>query len=439
MDAVRAARSHARSDALGRAPLLHECVGRVPASRRQHGYAGGGRHGGGIRVLRGRDVRTDRVHESRARAQPVLRARDHHHRAHSHGQRIRGARQATDLDGAPRAGPAATEDGANRARRSRGRRAHRGGAEWRRRDRAARRTRSGGRRGALRRQRGGRVHAHRRVGPGAEGHRRPDDRWDDQSHRRAALPRHDARRRQRAGADRSPDARCAGNARANPGAGRSRERDLRSCRDVARDPDLRRLVPVGASHRRIWRHGRGARLRERGDGADHRVPMRDGARGAHRRDGRDGQGSGARHPDQGRRSAAARRRRDDRAARQDWHGHRGAADGDRRRARRDGRREWLRRDARADRGTGRLARDAKRAPGGRRDRSVREEPAHCHHGTRVVHFARRPRRERRRGACARRRRERGVDAGARHRRRVDARGGRAPGCRGKDADVRRDR
>ena len=51
------------------------------------------------------------------------------------------------------------------------------------------------------------------------------------------------------------------------------------------DRDVRRLVRRGGSRRRD--RARGARLRRRGGGADHRLPLRDGARRADRRDGRD--------------------------------------------------------------------------------------------------------------------------------------------------------
>ena len=74
-----------------------------------------------------------------------------------------------------------------------------------------------------------------------------------------------------------------------------------------------------------------ARLRRGGGGAHHRLPLRDGARGADGGDGRHRQGRAARHPHQGGRVAAARARDHHRGARQDGDGHRGEAGGDRRR------------------------------------------------------------------------------------------------------------
>ena len=58
---------------------------------------------------------------------------------------------------------------------------------------------------------------------------RPRHRRHDQPHRRVPLPRHDARRRQRARADRPADARRAGLARADPAARRPDQRRS-SCR-----------------------------------------------------------------------------------------------------------------------------------------------------------------------------------------------------------------
>ena len=94
----------------------------------------------------------------------VLRGGDHHHRADPHRQRVRGAGQAPDVGRAARARRPAAEDGARGARVE---------AEA---DvpveqvqsgdmvaRAARRAGAGGRRGPVRRERGGRVDAHRRV------------------------------------------------------------------------------------------------------------------------------------------------------------------------------------------------------------------------------------------------------------------------------------
>ena len=66
------------------------------------------------------------------------------------------------------------------------------------------------------------------------------DRRHDQPHRRVPLSRDDARRRQRARADRQADARRAGHARADPAARRPDQRRLRAGRDLDRDRDVRR-------------------------------------------------------------------------------------------------------------------------------------------------------------------------------------------------------
>ena len=71
-------------------------------------------------------------------------------------------------------------------------------------------------------------------------------------------------------------------------------------------------------------------LRGGGRRADHRLPLRDGARRADGGDGRDGRGAELGRADQGRRGAAAGGRRRHGGARQDGHGDRGPADGHRR-------------------------------------------------------------------------------------------------------------
>ena len=138
------------------------------------------------------------------------------------GQRVRGARQAADVDRAARARRAAADDRARRAphrrrRQHRDRRADRDGARGRHRPRAAGRAPARRRRDPLGRERGRRVHADGRVAARREAGGRPRHRRHDQPHRRLPLPRDDARRRQRARADRATHARRAGLARAHPG------------------------------------------------------------------------------------------------------------------------------------------------------------------------------------------------------------------------------
>ena len=68
---------------------------------------------------RGRDGRARLLPEPRRRAGRLLRGGDHHHRAHPHRQRVRGAREAADDARAARAREPAADDGARRARRRR--------------------------------------------------------------------------------------------------------------------------------------------------------------------------------------------------------------------------------------------------------------------------------------------------------------------------------
>ena len=153
---------------------------------------------------------------------------------------------------------------------------------------AAGRARAGGRRGAGRPERGGRVHGHRRADPGGEGAGQPRDRRHRQRHRRLRHARGAGRRRHAAGPDRSHGRRGAAQPRAHPAPGR---------------PGLRLVRPGGGGGGRADRAGVGTlrpgaapglRARQRGRGADHRVPVR--AR------------SGDADVDHGRRPAAAPRR-----------------------------------------------------------------------------------------------------------------------------------
>ena len=163
----------------------------------------------------------------------LLRGGDHHHRAHPHRQRVRGAGEAADDVGR------AARAGRRCSRRPRARRLPRGRSEVdvpverraarRRRDRRAPASASRWTARSLSgEQRGRRVDAHRRVDAGRE---EAGDRVIGGTINRTGalpLPRHDARRRQRARADRQADARRAGLARADPAAGRPRQRRLRA-------------------------------------------------------------------------------------------------------------------------------------------------------------------------------------------------------------------
>ena len=131
---------------------------------------------------------------------------------------------------------------------------------------------------------------------GVTGHRR-----DAQRNRGIPLSRHDARLRERALPDREADARGAGIPRANPGARRSDQRDLRTDRGLDRHRHFRRLVRY-----RGYGPG-GSRLRRGDSGADHRVSVRDGAGGSDGGDGRDRPSRSAGSAHQGRRDAATRR------------------------------------------------------------------------------------------------------------------------------------
>ena len=122
--------------------------------------------------------------------------------------------------------------------------------------------------------------------PVAKGEGDARDRRDDQRHRRAALPRDDARRRQSVLARIVELMRDAQGSRA----------PIQELADRISAVFVPVVIAIAAVTFVAWlvRRGRrgaaGARLGRGGRGADHRLPLRDGARGADGGDGRDRQG-----------------------------------------------------------------------------------------------------------------------------------------------------
>ena len=168
----------------------------------------------------------------------------------------------------------------------------------------------------------------------------------DRQHVRAARrPRDPCRLGDGARADRAARRRRAVRQGGRAAARRSHLGGLRSRRARPLARDARRLA---ARHRRAL-----GRLRGRGRGADHRVPLRARARDADRADGRHGARRAARHPDQGPGGAGADAADHDRRPRQDRDDHRRAPAPRQRAARR-------RAPARGSRRVG------ERAPGGPR-------------------------------------------------------------------------
>ena len=144
---------------------------------------------------------------------------------------------------------------------------------------------------------------------------------------------HDRRRGKRPGADRPPDARRARVAGADSAPRRPHLRGVRPDRDRDCGRDVRRLVVRCRRSRRSCRA-----LTAAVPVLDHRVPVRDGAGGADRGDGRQRTRRRGGHPHQGRRAAGAARRGGYRGPRQDRHADRGHAAGRRTSAFADGRR-----------------------------------------------------------------------------------------------------
>ena len=147
---------------------------------------------------------------------------------------------------------------------------------------------------------GGRpVDADRRAGARRGRAGRRGRRGDDQHVRSARRARHEGRRRHRTRADRSPGRASAGRKGVGAAPRRPHLGDLRPGRHPHRARDARRLA--ARRRRRLDRvHRRGCR-------ADHRLPLRDGARHADRAHGRNRPRRPARDPDQRARRCSSRR------------------------------------------------------------------------------------------------------------------------------------
>ena len=212
-------------------------------------------HRRGVRVLAHRHGRAGVLRAPRRRARRLLRGGDRHHRAHPHRQRVRGARQDGDVGRAARAGQPAAADGARGARRA-AQEIDVPIADVRRGDVVVVRP------GERLPMDGEVVSGESAVdesmltgesAPVAKERGRSRDRRHDQPHRRAALSRDDARRRQRARADREAHARRAGVARADPEPRRPDQRRVRAGRRVA---SRSRPSSSGSSRRRRRRRRR---------------------------------------------------------------------------------------------------------------------------------------------------------------------------------------
>ncbi len=130
---VESLHDHCGGHGVGRRSLLRARLEGLPAPRGRHEHAGRGRHRSGLRLLGPRHRRPDPPVLPRRLARRVLRGGALHHRAHSRGEHLRGAREAPDLSGLACAGRPAAEDGARAPRWPGGRRAggHRGGRRHR--------------------------------------------------------------------------------------------------------------------------------------------------------------------------------------------------------------------------------------------------------------------------------------------------------------------
>ena len=117
---------------------------------------------------------------------------------------------------------------------------------------------------------------------------------------------------------------------ADPGARRQGDDVVRACRDRAGSAHLRGLAGLRPEP------GSVLRARQRRRGADHRLPLRDGAGDADLDHGRHRQGRRTRHPVPPGRGAAEPARCDGRRARQDRHADQGPAGTDRHRGARTG-------------------------------------------------------------------------------------------------------
>ena len=201
------------------------------------------------------------------RRRDVLRHGRGHHRARAPRPGSGAARASPHRRRDPAAAGAGAEDGADGARRSRGRRPARVGPARRYAARAPRREGPRRRRRCRRRGRGGRVDGHRRVDPGGQGARRSCHRGDDLRERDAHAPGRTRRQRDAARADRPDGRRGAAHARADSAARGPDRRVLRSGGDPRGRRVVCRLGPVGpcAPARACPRQQRG--------GPDHRVPV----------------------------------------------------------------------------------------------------------------------------------------------------------------------
>mmetsp|Transcript_46962 Transcript_46962/g.151588 ORF Transcript_46962/g.151588 Transcript_46962/m.151588 type:complete len:430 (+) Transcript_46962:1055-2344(+) len=303
-----------------RVPVLPARLPRAVARLVKHGRARRARLLRRVRLLR-RHRRRRRLVWRGGRRPGLLRDGVDAHHLHSARKVPRGVRQAEDVRGPLQASLARAADRAalpaRLAARRRRRRRRRGGAQrprrrlahGRRGAGAAGRSAAGRRRGGARLVRGERAHGDGRAGARPQGGGRAGDRRHAQLLGRALGAR--GRRRQRDGARQDHEGRvgradaAAGRAglrrphlvRLRAGGGRARPPHVGElggpplARAAARPVDAR-MAPRLVARLHVW-------LRR----ARHRLPVRDGARHAHRRDGRHRRRRRARHPLQGRRRA----------------------------------------------------------------------------------------------------------------------------------------